>query len=200
MSEFAKVDGNSTVLQVILADQDFIDAGYVGDPATWLPVIPEGSAGIGYTFDAELGLFVPPSGFPGLSVPDAKVALMALIEAATAPILDAYPRAEQLSWDAKETEAMDFIAAEAPVLSDYALLRSECAAELAIAAGDVTIEQLASKVEAVLWMASQWRALVSFLSGLRKRAETAIEVAEDRAGRRAAVEAAEAAIGDLVGW
>jgi hypothetical protein len=207
MSEFAQIDAAGVVVQVILADESFIASGLVGEPASWVPVVPEGAAGIGFSFDALSGQF---SASAAPSASEAKEQLKALLEAATAPILDAYPPAEQLSWDAKEIEAAAFTTAAAaaavdgtaptPLPADYPMLRGEVAAEMMIAAVDVTIEQLADKVEAVLWMASQWRALISALSGIRKRAETAIEVAEDRAGRRAAVEAAEAAIGDLVGW
>jgi hypothetical protein len=195
MSEFAQIDGAGVVLQIIVAEADFIQSGAVGDPTTWLSVVPEGSAGVGYSWSIDLGLFVPPGGFPGPSVVlEAKAQLRELIDAATSPILDAYPRAEQLSWDAKETEAAAFMAAEDPVPADYALLRGEVSAELLIPAGDVTLEQLGTKAEAVLWMASQWRALVSLLSGLRKRTEAQIDAAEDAAGRRAAVDAARATI------
>lgn len=82
MSHFAKVE-NGTVTQVIVADQDFIDAGHVGDPASWVQTSyntrsgvhysaetgePDGGvalrgnyAGIGYVYDAELDAFYPPS-------------------------------------------------------------------------------------------------------------------------------------------
>ena len=85
MSHFAKVE-NGTVTQVIVADQDFIDAGHVGDPASWVQTSyntrsgvhysaetgePDGGvalrgnyAGIGYVYDAELDAFYPPSPFP----------------------------------------------------------------------------------------------------------------------------------------
>lgn len=208
MSEFAQLDAAGVVINVILADQAFIDAGLVGDPQTWLPVVPGGSAGIGFSFDRDLAAFLPPP-IPGLSVAEAREQLKALLAAATAPILDAYPPAEQLSWDAKEIEAAAFTTAAAaaavdenapaPLPADYPMLRGEVAAELAIAAGDVTLEQLADKVEAVLWMASQWRALISALSGIRKRYLTTIDTAEDAAGRRAAIDAAATEIGGLAG-
>jgi hypothetical protein len=85
MSHFAKVE-NGTVTQVIVAEQDFIDAGHVGDPASWVQTSyntrggvhyspetdePDGGqalrgnyAGIGYVYDAELDAFYPPSPFP----------------------------------------------------------------------------------------------------------------------------------------
>ena len=85
MSHFAKVE-NGTVTQVIVAEQDFIDAGHVGDPASWVQTSyntrggvhysaetgePDGGvalrgnyAGIGYVYDAELDAFYAPSPFP----------------------------------------------------------------------------------------------------------------------------------------
>jgi hypothetical protein len=85
MSHFAQVE-NGTVTQVIVAEQDFIDAGHVGDPANWVQTSyntragvhyspetgePDGGvalrgnyAGIGYVYDAELDAFYAPSPFP----------------------------------------------------------------------------------------------------------------------------------------
>jgi hypothetical protein len=37
MSHFAQVE-NGLVTQVIVADQDFINAGHVGDPVSWVAV------------------------------------------------------------------------------------------------------------------------------------------------------------------
>lgn len=83
MSHFAKVE-NGIVTQVIVAEQDFIDAGHVGDPASWVQTSyntrggihygPDGNpdggvalrgnyAGIGYVYDAVLDAFYPPSPF-----------------------------------------------------------------------------------------------------------------------------------------
>ena len=80
MSHFAKVE-NGTVTQVIVAEQDFIDAGHVGDPSEWVQTSyntrggvhygqdgqPDGGqalrgnyAGIGYVYDADLDAFYPP--------------------------------------------------------------------------------------------------------------------------------------------
>jgi hypothetical protein len=36
MSHFARVDENDIVVDVIVAEQDFIDSGAVGDPAQWI--------------------------------------------------------------------------------------------------------------------------------------------------------------------
>ncbi len=36
MSHFAHVDENNIVTQVIVAEQDFINSGAVGDPSSWI--------------------------------------------------------------------------------------------------------------------------------------------------------------------
>ena len=36
MSHYAKIDENNTVVQVIVAEQDVIDSGLFGDPASWI--------------------------------------------------------------------------------------------------------------------------------------------------------------------
>ena len=67
MSHFAKIE-NGVVTQVIVAEQDFIDTGAVGDPAQWIQTSYNGNirkryAGIGYTYDAYLDAFIPPKPF-----------------------------------------------------------------------------------------------------------------------------------------
>jgi hypothetical protein len=71
MGHFAKVD-NGIVTQVIVAEQDFINTGAVGDPSTWIQTsyntvggvhklggtpLRKNYAGIGYTYDAERDAF-----------------------------------------------------------------------------------------------------------------------------------------------
>lgn len=84
MAHFAQIDNNNTVVQVIVADQDFINTGAVGDPAKWIQTSyntragvhygqngePDGGqalrknyAGIGYSYDAGMDAFVPPKPF-----------------------------------------------------------------------------------------------------------------------------------------
>jgi hypothetical protein len=84
MSHFAHVNENNIVTQVIVAEQDFINTGAVGDPATWIQTSyntragvhygndgqPDGGealrknyAGIGYTYDVGRDAFVPPQPF-----------------------------------------------------------------------------------------------------------------------------------------
>ena len=83
MAHFAKVE-NGKVTQVIVAEQDFIDSGALGDPAGWLQTSynttggvhygangePDGGvalrknyAGIGYSYDAGRDAFIPPQPF-----------------------------------------------------------------------------------------------------------------------------------------
>ena len=84
MSHFAEIDETNTVLRVIVAEQDFIDTGAVGDPSKWIQTSyntrggvhygqdgqPDGGeqmrknyAGIGYTYDAGRDAFIPPKPF-----------------------------------------------------------------------------------------------------------------------------------------
>ena len=84
MAHFAKIDENNIVINVIVAEQDFIDSGAVGDPTKWIKTsyntvagkyyIPNSNwelhedqskafrknfAGIGGTYDPELDAFLP---------------------------------------------------------------------------------------------------------------------------------------------
>lgn len=76
MAHFAKVE-NGVVTQVIVIDQETLNTGLWGDPASWVQTSyntyggqhPEGRqlrknfAGIGYTYDAQRDAFVPPKPF-----------------------------------------------------------------------------------------------------------------------------------------
>ena len=83
MAHFAKVE-DGKVTQVIVAEQDFIDSGALGDPATWVQTSyntrgglhygdngePDGGvalrknyAGIGYSYDSARDAFIPPTPF-----------------------------------------------------------------------------------------------------------------------------------------
>lgn len=64
MSHFAQIK-DGIVQQVIVAEQDFIDSGAVGDAATWIQTSYNGKirknfAGIGYIYDAKRDAFIPP--------------------------------------------------------------------------------------------------------------------------------------------
>jgi hypothetical protein len=77
MSHFAKVE-NGIVTHVIVAEQDFIDSGAVGEPSAWVQTSynthggqhPEGRplrknyAGIGFTYDAQRDAFIQPKPYP----------------------------------------------------------------------------------------------------------------------------------------
>lgn len=77
MSHFAKIE-NGIVTQVIVAEEDFIQTGALGDPAGWIQTSyntrggehPEGRplrknyAGIGYTYDSQRDAFIPPQPYP----------------------------------------------------------------------------------------------------------------------------------------
>lgn len=79
MGHFAQIDENNIVVQVIVADQDFIDTGAVGDPSRWIQTsyntsagvhrlggtpLRKNYAGVGYTYDPQLDAFIPPKFFP----------------------------------------------------------------------------------------------------------------------------------------
>ena len=74
MAHYAKVE-NGIVTQVIVADQEFIDSGAVGDPTTWIQTsyntfggvhrsggtpLRKNYAGVGYSYFADIDAFVPP--------------------------------------------------------------------------------------------------------------------------------------------
>jgi hypothetical protein len=84
MSHFAQINEENIVTQVIVAEQDFINTGAVGDPGKWIQTSyntrggvhygadgqPDGGvalrknyAGIGYTYDAGRDAFIPPQPF-----------------------------------------------------------------------------------------------------------------------------------------
>ena len=77
MSHFAKVE-DGIVTQVIVAEQDVIDSGLFGDPATWVQTsynthagvhinggapLRKNYAGLGYAYDATRDAFIPPKFF-----------------------------------------------------------------------------------------------------------------------------------------
>jgi hypothetical protein len=87
MSHFAQLDDNNVVVNVIVAEQDFIDSGAVGDPSRWLrtsyntragihydengePSVDQSKAfrknyaGIGHIYHADVDAFVAPKEYP----------------------------------------------------------------------------------------------------------------------------------------
>lgn len=84
MSHFAEIDENGIVKQVIVAEQEVIDSGKLGDPKNWIQTSyntkggvhygpdnnPDGGipfrknyAGIGYKYDKDRDAFIPPQPF-----------------------------------------------------------------------------------------------------------------------------------------
>ena len=65
MSHFAEIDKDGIVQQVIVAEQDYINSGLVGDSFNWIQVSYSGSfrkkyAGIGYKYDKTKEIFIEP--------------------------------------------------------------------------------------------------------------------------------------------
>jgi hypothetical protein len=78
MSHFAEIDSNNIVLRVIVAEQDFINSGAVGDHANWIQTsyntlagehrlggtpLRKNYAGSGYKYDKQRDAFIPPKPF-----------------------------------------------------------------------------------------------------------------------------------------
>jgi hypothetical protein len=74
MAHYAKVE-NGIVTQVIVAEQEFINSGAVGDPAQWIQTsyntqggvhrlggtpLRKNYAGVGYLYIVDIDAFVPP--------------------------------------------------------------------------------------------------------------------------------------------
>jgi len=74
MAHFAKVE-NGIVTQVIVAEQEFINSGVVGNPENWIQTsyntyggihllggtpLRKNYAGIGFFYNAEIDAFIPP--------------------------------------------------------------------------------------------------------------------------------------------
>ncbi len=53
MSHFALIDENSRVIEVIVAEQDFIDSGAVGDPSRWVQTSYNTRGGVHYGQDGQ---------------------------------------------------------------------------------------------------------------------------------------------------
>lgn len=77
MAHFAKVE-NGIVTQVIVAEQEFIDSGAIGEPSMWIQTsyntvcgnhisggapLRKNFASIGYAYDSVLDAFIPPKPF-----------------------------------------------------------------------------------------------------------------------------------------
>jgi|TARA_Y100000296_G_C5144212_1_gene242771 hypothetical protein len=75
MSHFAEIDKDGIVQQVIVAEQDIIDSGLVGDSSNWVQTSYNNKfrkqyAGKGYTYDKTNDVFIKPQPFPSWTLDD----------------------------------------------------------------------------------------------------------------------------------
>ena len=92
MGHFAEINSDNIVTRVIVADQDFIDSGTVGDASNWVQTsyntrkgvhytsnsnTPDGGvalrknyAGIGHTYDATRDAFITPQPYSSWTLDD----------------------------------------------------------------------------------------------------------------------------------
>jgi hypothetical protein len=76
MSHFAEINSDSIVQRVIVAEQDFINSGVVGDSFNWVQTSYNGNfrknyAGTGYTYDKTKDAFIPPQPFASWTLVEA---------------------------------------------------------------------------------------------------------------------------------
>ena len=69
MSHFAKIDTDNVVTEVLVAEQDFINSGKVGDSFLWIQTSYNNNfrkqyAGVGYTYDKVNDVFILPKPYP----------------------------------------------------------------------------------------------------------------------------------------
>jgi hypothetical protein len=69
MSHFVKIDSNNVITEGIVAEQDFINSGLVGDSFLWVQTSYNNNfrkqyAGIGYTYDKANDVFISPKPYP----------------------------------------------------------------------------------------------------------------------------------------
>ncbi len=73
MSHFAKIDSNNIVENVIVAEQDFINSGAIGDAFLWVQTSYNGNfrgkyASIGDTWNKVEEIFISPRPYPSWSL------------------------------------------------------------------------------------------------------------------------------------
>ena len=69
MSHFVKIDSTNTVTEGLVAEQDFINSGKVGDSFLWIQTSYNNNfrkqyAGIGHTYDKANDVFISPKPYP----------------------------------------------------------------------------------------------------------------------------------------
>ena len=75
MSHFAEIDKDNVVQRVIVAEQDFINSGAVGDSFNWVQTsynnnFRKNYAGVGYTYDKTRNAFIAPKPYPSWMLDD----------------------------------------------------------------------------------------------------------------------------------
>ena len=123
MSHFAKVE-NGTVTQVIVIEQDVVNTGLFGDPASWVQTsyntyggehrnggtpLRKNYAGIGYTYDSVRDAFYSPQPFPSWLL-DEDTCIWAAPVAMPEPVEGTF-----YTWD---EETVNWIATVIPVLPE----------------------------------------------------------------------------------
>jgi len=76
MSHFAEINSDSIVQRVIVAEQDFINSGAVGDSFNWVQTSYNGNfrknyAGTGYTYDKTKDAFIAPQPYASWTLVEA---------------------------------------------------------------------------------------------------------------------------------
>jgi hypothetical protein len=76
MSHFAEINSDSIVQRVIVAEQDFINSGVVGDSFNWVQTSYNGNfrknyAGTGYTYDKTKDAFIAPQPYASWTLVEA---------------------------------------------------------------------------------------------------------------------------------
>ena len=69
MAHFAEINADNIVQRVIVAEQDFINSGAVGDSFNWVQTSYNGNfrknyAGTGYSYDKAKDAFIAPKPYP----------------------------------------------------------------------------------------------------------------------------------------
>jgi hypothetical protein len=113
MGHFAKVE-NGTVTQVIVAEQDFIDTGAVGDPSTWVQTsyntqggqhrnggtpLRKNYAGIGYVYDSGRDAFYAPQPYPSWTLDESTCFWQAPVEQPAAVMPTTEHEGTYYEWD-----------------------------------------------------------------------------------------------------
>ena len=75
MSHFAKIDKDNIVTELIVAEQDFINSGAVGDSFLWIQTSYNNNfrkqyAGVGHTYDKANDVFISPKPYASWTLDD----------------------------------------------------------------------------------------------------------------------------------